>query len=180
MDDVILLSRLQSEKMHINVDNCLPKDIVSYVYHILNAKDRKEGIVIKIVIPLQFQDVVIQADEKMIRQVLTNLLSNALKYTIQGEIEMGYLVQKETIEFYVKDSGIGIPLTEQAKIFDTFYRGEEARSLAIRGNGLGLNISKELVELMGGTISVDSVHKKGSRFYFSVPILTSKPSELVS
>ncbi|MEI6566151.1 MAG: ATP-binding protein [Verrucomicrobiota bacterium] len=180
MDDVILLSRLQSEKMPINIDNCRPGDIVSYVYHIFNTKDLKEGIILKTVITPQFQDVVIQADENRIRQVLANLVSNAIKFTPQGEIEIGYLFQEETIEFYVKDSGIGIPLTEQTKIFDTFYRGEEARSMAIRGNGLGLNISKELVELMRGTISVDSVHKKGTRFYFSIPLIISKPLELVS
>jgi PAS domain S-box-containing protein len=179
-DDVILLSRLQSEKMHINVDNCHPQEMVNYAYHISNTKDIKEGIILKTVIPVQLQDIVILADENMIRQVLVNLASNAIKYTLQGEIEIGYLVHEETIEFYVKDSGIGIPTTEQAKIFDTFYRGEEVLSEAIRGNGLGLSISKELVELMGGTISVDSVHKKGSRFYFSVPLLTSEPSELIS
>lgn len=179
-DDVILLSRLQSEKIPNNVDHCLPKEIVSYVYQIFNTKDIKEGINLKTVIPLQLQDIVIQADENRIRQVLVNLVSNAIRYTLQGEIEIGYLVHEETIEFYVKDSGIGIPTTEQTKIFDTFYRSEEVLNNAIRGNGLGLSISKELVELMGGTISVDSIHKKGSRFYFSVPLLTSKPSELIS
>ena len=178
-DDVILLSRLQSEKIPNNVDHCLPKEIVSYVYQIFNTQVIKEGIKLKTAIPLQLQDIVIQADENKIRQVLANLVSNALKYTLQGEIEIGYLVKEETIEFYVKDSGIGIPTTEQVKIFDTFYRGEEVLSKAIRGNGLGLNISKELVELMGGTISVDSTHKQGSRFYFSVPLLISKSSELI-
>jgi two-component system phosphate regulon sensor histidine kinase PhoR len=78
-------------------------------------------------------------------------------------------VHECVVEFFVADTGMGIPKKELPKIFDNFYRGEQALNYAIRGNGLGLCITKELVELMGGTISVQSEVKQGSKFYFTVP-----------
>ena len=87
---------------------------------------------------------------KKISQVLTNLVSNAIKYTLEGSVELGFDVVDESVEFFVKDTGIGIPEKEHKQIFETFYRGEQALSSAIRGTGLGLCISKELVESLGG------------------------------
>jgi len=105
-----------------------------------------------------------------VRQVLTNLTSNALKYTLEGSIEIGFNLLGDQVEFYVEDTGIGIPEFEQPKIFETFYRCERAISSAIGGSGLGLSISKELVELLGGRIGFTSKPDKGSRFYFTLPL----------
>ena len=101
---------------------------------------------------------------------MTNLISNAVKYTVKGNVEVGYDLHQGFIEFYVKDTGIGISEDEQNLIFDTFYRSEEVISSAIRGTGLGLNIAKELVDLMGGKIGVSSILNKGSHFYFTIPV----------
>jgi CheY-like chemotaxis protein len=121
------------------------------------------------IFPEQYRNLDILSDSNKVRQILTNLVSNAIKYTNQGTIEIGFDLCNEHVEFYVKDTGIGIPEIEQKRIFETFYRGEQAIISAIGGTGLGLSISKELVGLLGGSIGVSSEPNKGSRFYFTIP-----------
>jgi CheY-like chemotaxis protein len=106
--------------------------------------------------------------------VLSGFISNALKYTEQGSIHFGCEQQREGLLFYTKDTGMGIPEAEQQKIFDRFYRGDEAQMKAIRGNGLGLSIAKGLVELMSGELIVQSEPGKGSVFSFSIPVVFSQ------
>ncbi len=170
IDDVILLSRLQSEKMPINSIVFSPYELVTDITLMFNHPDLKKGLDIKANISEQYKNLVIRSDAGKIRQVLTNLTSNAVKYTLEGSIEVGFNLRDKLIEFYVKDTGIGIPEQEKHRIFETFYRGEQAISSAIRGTGLGLNIAKELISLLGGSIGVNSVLRKGSYFYFTIPL----------
>ena len=171
LDDVILLSRLQSEKLPVNISEFKPAAMLNEVYQMFDHPLLSKGIEIRIDSPGELSQVIIWSDEDKLRQVLSNLVANAVKYTFEGHIDIGFRVNQEFIEFFVKDTGIGIPRHEQEKIFNSFYRGRQVVTDAIRGNGLGLNIAKELVELMGGTISVQSKVHKGSRFSFSVPVL---------
>ena len=130
----------------------------------------KNELDITISIPGQYEDLVMHSDAGKIRQVLTNFVANAMKYTIEGSVRLGFDLQNGFVEFYVTDTGIGIPEKEQQKIFESFYRSEQAISSAIEGTGLGLSIAKELVELMGGEIGVSSEPNEGSRFFFSIPL----------
>lgn len=175
IDEVILLSRLQSEKMSITYAGFSPAESIRDIFSMFGLRELKKGIELKMNIPGEHKDLKILTDGNKIRQVLTNLVSNAIKFTPKGIIEFGFAVEKEYIEYYVKDTGYGIPEKEQHRIFDTFYRGEQAISSAIGGTGLGLSISKELVELLGGTIGLTSEPNNGSRFYFTIPIKTLKP-----
>jgi CheY-like chemotaxis protein len=174
IDDVIHLSRLQSEKMAVNNTSFKPAILVTDVYRMFNLPSINERIEIIIHIPGQYNEFIMQSDADKITQVLTNLVSNAVKYTPAGSVEIGFDLLPGNIEFYVKDTGIGIPEQEQQYIFETFYRSERAISSAIRGTGLGLSISKELVSLLGGKLGVSSVPNKGSRFYFTVPFVSSE------
>lgn len=170
IDDVIQMSRLQSEKLPLNIRGFKPSELVSDVYQMFNLPDFKKGIDLMVYIPSQHSNLTVRSDKDKIRQVLTNFMSNALRYTFIGSVELGFVMQNGDIEFYVKDTGIGIPGHEQQRIFDTFYRGEQAISLAIGGTGLGLKIAKELVELLGGQIGVNSEQGKGARFFFRIPV----------
>ncbi len=111
----------------------------------------------------------IKTDGDRIRQIICNLLNNALKFTKEGEIEFGYTIKKKSIEFYVKDSGIGISMEYHHDVFQIFRQIGENNNRADGSNGLGLAVSKALVEKLGGTISVDSEPGKGSLFIFSIP-----------
>ncbi|MFL5762823.1 MAG: ATP-binding protein [Bacteroidia bacterium] len=109
-------------------------------------------------------------DPTRLQQVFNNLLSNALKFTNEGEIEFGVKLKDiETLQFYVKDSGIGIREKDHSKIFEMFGQADASSTREHGGSGLGLTISKKLIEKMGGKIWVESLKGKGSTFYFELP-----------
>lgn len=112
------------------------------------------------------------ADKERVHQVFNNLISNALKFTSEGHIEVGYQapVHGEVV-FYVKDSGIGIAKEHQALIFKRFRQVETELTVQFGGNGLGLAITKHLVELMDGRIWVDSKLGHGATFFFTLPLV---------
>jgi CheY-like chemotaxis protein len=101
--------------------------------------------------------------------ILTNLIKNAVKYSDAGSINFGYDKKDNFLEFYVKDTGIGIPVHRQVAIFDRFVQADIADTQARQGAGLGLSISKAYVEMLGGKIWVQSEEGKGSTFYFTLP-----------
>jgi PAS domain S-box-containing protein len=168
IDDIILLSRLQSEKMPVIQAFFNLSELMTEVYQMFSLKETKKGLNMEVQIP--DRDLIIQADANKIRQILIILVSNAVKYTFEGTVTLGFRMKEGFIEFFVEDTGMGIPEHDQKKIFETFFRSERALALAIGGNGLGLNIAKELTELMGGSIGVRSEVGKGSRFSFTIPV----------
>jgi two-component system phosphate regulon sensor histidine kinase PhoR len=110
------------------------------------------------------------ADPRILEQILTNLLDNAIKYTEPGgEVEVKIRASKDRTRISVSDTGIGIPLEDRARIFERFYRVDKARSRSAGGTGLGLSIVRHLVQRLGGEISVDSRLGEGTTFLFSVP-----------
>jgi PAS domain S-box-containing protein len=118
------------------------------------------------------KDLVIKSDEVRLKQLMTNLLSNALKFTDKGNISFGYSLDKPgTIRFFVKDQGVGISKSAQRTLFQRFRQTQEGRKDKYKGTGLGLAISKGIVELMEGRIGVNSAPGKGSEFYFLLPLV---------
>lgn len=111
----------------------------------------------------------IYTDKTKVTQILTNLISNAIKFTHEGYVEFGYNLKNNELEFYVKDTGIGIKPELQEKIFERFIQVEMGLTRRYGGNGLGLAISKGFVELLGGKFWLHSEIEKGSTFYFSIP-----------
>ncbi len=111
----------------------------------------------------------IETDQVKFTSILSNLIKNAIKYTDEGQISIGYQKTINQVEFYVKDTGIGIPKHRQQAIFDRFIQADIADKRAFQGSGLGLSISKSYVEMLGGTIRVESQEGKGSVFYFTLP-----------
>ena len=109
----------------------------------------------------------VSGDWNRIIQIISNLLSNAAKFTPKGEIHFGYREKEDFVEFYVKDSGIGIPAERVATIFQRFGKINDF----VQGTGLGLTLCRMLVEKMGGRIWLRSQEGKGSRFYFTLPLI---------
>jgi signal transduction histidine kinase/ligand-binding sensor domain-containing protein len=116
------------------------------------------------------QNLMLNNDAHRFRQIMVNLLSNAFKYSEKGVIRYGYEVYETEVQFYVKDDGIGIDHQEQENIFMHFYKSNKNKSKLYRGTGIGLAICKNLVTQMGGKIWVESEWKKGSTFYFTLPL----------
>lgn len=113
----------------------------------------------------------IYSDESKLFQILTNLINNAIKFTMSGSIDFGYEIKGEIVQFYVKDTGIGITPEFHEIIFDKFTQADLSISRGFEGAGLGLAICKGLVELIGGKIWVESELNVGSTFYFSIPYI---------
>ena len=133
----------------------------------------KSGSVhIKKYIPESFGDIDIMTDEVRLKQVMTNLINNALKFTDQGEIKFGYDVDlgKGLIRFFVSDTGIGISSENQKNIFDRFKQTPEGAKSFYKGTGLGLAISKGIVEILGGSVGLSSGEDLGTEFYFNLPL----------
>jgi PAS domain S-box-containing protein len=112
----------------------------------------------------------IKTDGNRIKQIICNLLNNAIKFTKTGEIQFGYILKEKFIEFFVSDSGIGIAPEDQVNIFKRFNQIAPVKKELYGGNGLGLAIAKALVEKLGGSIRVHSETGKGSKFAFTIPL----------
>lgn len=113
----------------------------------------------------------LKTDPKLLREILANLFSNAVKYTPNaGSINISVKKDDENFIFEIKDSGIGIPQSEQGRIFNKFFRAENAKEIHIEGTGLGLYTVKSMIEALGGRIWFESEEEKGTTFYFTIPI----------
>lgn len=131
----------------------------------------------KVVRPLYY----VQADQERLREVITNLFDNAVKYTETGKVTIGLTGNKDVVQFYVRDTGNGIPKEDIPHLFQKFYRVDNSATRTIGGTGLGLFISRKIVELYEGRIWVTSEFGKGSTFYINLPrIDTQRAQELRS
>jgi len=129
-------------------------------------------VVLRLAAPLDMTEV--RADPPRLEQVLVNLIHNAVKFTSPGgEVVLSAQTESNLVRFSVRDTGVGIPADDLERIFERFYKADRARSGG--GTGLGLSISRHLVEAHGGKIWAESMEGRGSTFYFTIPIASSKP-----
>lgn len=122
----------------------------------------------------KYKDLIIVTDHKRFKQILIHLIKNALKYTKEGSIEIGFSIIQNAIKFYVKDTGIGIAKDKQEIIFNLFRQLDDSHTREFEGVGIGLSIAKSLCENLGGKMSLESELNRGSTFYFTIPYETEK------
>jgi signal transduction histidine kinase len=167
--NVLTISSLETKQEKVTVE---PVCINAILVEILtDSKQQSINRSISLYAKQQLNDTLSEVftDKTKITQILANLLSNAFKFTHEGFIEFGYTLKNTELEFYVKDSGIGIDEEVQRRIFERFRQADENINRTYGGTGLGLSISKAFVELLGGEIRVVSELGKGSTFYFTIP-----------
>lgn len=173
ISDIIDISKLDSGQIEIMKEKCNLNQLLKRLQNQFTIEvDSKVSIKYHTTLPDDKS--VIIADNTRLTQILINLIVNALKFTDKGSVEIGYQVKDQFIEFYVKDTGVGISEKSQKHIFDRFRQAEESKSKNKSGTGLGLSISKGLVNLFGGKIWVESEMNKGSVFYFTIPYKVEK------
>jgi PAS domain S-box-containing protein len=175
ISEIIDISKIESGMMEVSLDEVNVNRKIDFVFDLLKM-DADEKSIQLICNRSAFSDFYIVTDRDKLYAILTNLVKNAIKYTNEGTIEFGYTVKNETLEFFVKDTGIGIPIDRQSAIFDRFVQVDIANIKARQGAGLGLAISKAFVELLGGEIWLESQEGIGSSFYFSLPFCTKDNS----
>ena len=179
VNNVLDISKIQTGQFKIEqkpiLINSLFSDLHNFFLPVANAKN--------ISLNFHFPDdetETIFSDQAKLTQILTNLISNAVKFTKAGSIDCGFKIKDDLVQLYVKDTGVGIPDELYNRIFNQFVQSEQSSTNDIDGAGLGLSIAKGLVELLGGKIWVESVVDKGSTFYFTLPyspIAAASPSD---
>jgi signal transduction histidine kinase len=159
--------------MEVNLCKVNINEKIEHVFKLLNPEADKKNISLSFENGLSFYNAYIKTDGDKLYAILTNLVKNAIKYTNKGLIKFGYNVVEtihgSSLQFFVKDTGIGIPPHRQEAIFDRFVQADIADLEARQGAGLGLSITKYYVEMLGGRIWLESEHQKGSTFYFTLP-----------
>jgi PAS domain S-box-containing protein len=180
INDIIDASKVEAGQLTIvNISfrlHALLKSIKSF-YDNEKLFEQREAVEIVLSLPNEYNEIEIKSDEGRLEQVLTNLLSNALKFTEKGKIEFGYTIKEDFLEFFVKDTGIGIDESKHKRIFDRFKQVEANLLHSQAGAGLGLAISKGIVELLDGKIWVESSLGKGTTFKFLIPFVKSTFNE---
>jgi PAS domain S-box-containing protein len=181
INDIIDISKIEAGLMKLDINESNVNEQIGYIYTFFKPEAESKGISLSFKIPLPEKEAIINTDHEKVYAILTNLVKNAIKYTEEGSIELGYILKRDTkpgeLEFYVKDTGIGIPENRQEAIFDRFIQADIANEKAHQGAGLGLAITKTYVEMLGGRIWVESVEGKGSTFYFTLPCNTEPAAE---
>lgn len=174
IDDIIDLSKIEAGQLALNMQQVNIDDLIFDLYTFFNEikyKQEKEHISFRILNLNDDENNLFYTDGNRVRQVLSNLIGNALKFTEKGTVEFGYvnMVEGRKIRFYVKDTGIGIPPDKMDIIFERFRQVEEGSTRKYGGTGIGLFISKHLVKMLGGELWVESEIEKGSTFFFELP-----------
>ncbi|MCR5581732.1 MAG: response regulator [Pseudobutyrivibrio sp.] len=181
INDILDITKIESGKMGIVKGEY---DFMSLMHDVLNnvvLRAKEKGLDIKLRIASDIPSFML-GDDIRIKQVLTNVITNAVKYTQEGYIEIGASCAKSIgnfveITFYVKDTGIGIKQEDLKRMFESFERLEVNRNRNIEGAGLGMTITQNLLKMMGSQLNVDSVYGEGSNFYFTITqeVVDSEP-----
>jgi PAS domain S-box-containing protein len=167
IDDIVLYSQLQSRQLSLYQKQFDVNILLANIKHSFNIPEFQKGVEF-VIETYSNQPIIVSSDYEKLWQVYSNLISNAYKYTNKGTITFGIKLIDGEQHFFVRDTGMGIPQHEIPKIFDRFYRASNVNKGVIGGTGLGLSIVKELIELLGGKIGVESTDGNGSEFYFSL------------
>jgi len=171
VNDVMDISKIENNQIEINniainINDCLD-DVINI--NIQDAIDKKLEIITDK--SLDYDNSFVFADDTKLHQILSNLFDNAIKFTEKGSVTLGYEIKGNFIEFFVKDTGIGIAPEFHDLIFDRFSQAKKEKGDLYRGTGLGLSISKGFVEKMGGEIWLHSAVNEGTVFYFTIPYM---------
>ncbi len=169
IDDILEISTLETkqEKL-VETEFCL-NDLLMELFSIFNLKSKERNIPLYLKKQLSDSQSYLISDKTKLSKIISNLLENALKFTNEGFVEFGYTVENDLLKIYVSDTGVGIDPKNHDLIFVRFSQEDKEISSKHGGLGLGLSISKENAELLGGVITLESEKGKGSTFFVSIP-----------
>lgn len=174
INDILDISKIQSGELKIKQKSMPINKFLMDIIKEYSLKFQYKEVEFRFISPDTTNEVSVLCDPERLLQVVNNLLSNAVKFTAQGYIQISYQLTPGYVQFQVKDTGIGIAPENHVNIFDRFRQVENSSTRKYGGNGLGLAISRKLIELMGGQIWVESLQGVGSSFYFTLPLANNK------
>ncbi|MFA7459147.1 MAG: ATP-binding protein, partial [Bacteroidales bacterium] len=182
VNDIIDISRIEAGELKMSKAPCelhkILKETETLFEQLKHARG-KQNLKIRLNLSGKDEALFIVTDPDRLKQILINLIGNALKFTETGGVDFGYELENDRLKFYVSDTGIGMSEDDLKLVFERFKRTEQAHK-KYEGTGLGLAITKGLLDLLGGDISVHSEVGRGSVFTFTIPYEPSKPEQVKS
>ena len=169
INNIICISKVESKQVEVIISETNMNEMLDFISDFFKIEIEQKGLQIIINKKLPTKRALVKTDKEKVYAILTNLTKNAIKFTSQGYVEIGCVRKGTYVEFFVKDTGVGIRQDQKEVIFERFRQGSELLTRNYEGAGLGLSISKAYVEMLDGTIRVESEIGKGSIFYFTIP-----------
>jgi hypothetical protein len=169
INDLIDISKIEAGQMKLSFAKTNLNEVIDYQQTFFKPEASSKNIELTTSKTLPSVQASIETDREKLMAVLTNLIKNAIKFTNEGNITFGYNLKGNMVEFYVQDTGVGIPKEQQKAVFERFVHADLSLSKPYQGAGLGLSITKAYVHMMGGKIWVRSKEEEGSVFYFTIP-----------
>lgn len=174
INDIISISRIEAQQTEVLIATTNINEQLEYIYSFFKLEATQKKLHLSVRKGLPNNKAIVSTDREKVYAILTNLVKNAIKFTSSGFVEFGYEVRNGLLEFFVKDSGIGIANEQKEILFERFRQGNNSLNRNYEGSGLGLAISKAYVEQLGGEIWVKSALGQGSTFYFTLLDLGEK------
>ena len=169
INDIIDISKIEAGAVKLNLSLTNINEQIEFIYTFFRPEVEGKGMIFSFRNSLPTKESIIYTDREKVYAIFSNLIKNAIKYSKHGSIEFGYQKAGDFLEFYIKDTGIGIKKDRQEAIFERFIQADIKDRNATQGAGLGLAITKAYVEMLGGKIWVESEKDIGSTFYFTLP-----------
>ncbi len=179
VNDIVEISKIEAGLVHVVTNETDLNERVDELVNFFLPEAEKKGLKLYIEELLPAEQTSLSTDRNKLDSILTNLIKNAIKYTGSGSIKVGCRAKDSNIEFYVQDTGIGIPKDRLEAIFERFIQADIHDTRLFEGSGLGLAISKSYVEMLGGKIWVESREKQGSVFYFTLPFTGNETDQQI-
>lgn len=172
VEDLLEVSRIEQGRVLIEKGEIVLNDFIAEICNEMSLKASEKGLSLKFINIQPENKIKIESDRDKLKQVIVNLIGNSIKYTMKGGIEIGIALEtKNFVSIYVKDTGIGISAQDQEKLFSKFFRVASSETAKISGTGLGLWITKKIIELLGGKIYIESIKGQGSKFTVLLPMI---------
>lgn len=169
INDIIDISKIEAGQMDTTISQVNINQQLSFILQFFMPEAKAKGLKLSANLTLPDDKALFYTDLDKFNAIITNLVKNAIKYTLKGSVSFGYEFVKNQLQLYVTDTGIGIPKDRQNAIFDRFVQADIADKMALEGSGLGLTISRAFVEMLGGSISLESQEGVGSKFTVHLP-----------
>ena len=169
INNIIDVSKLESGLEKVRIKKVDIRSIMTELQNFFAPEAAKKGLLLTFEDQKPYGVQQFYSDEYKLNSILTNLIKNAIKFTDQGYIEISYATTTDKVEFWVKDTGMGIPANKIESVFDQFVQADLSHSRGYEGSGLGLSISKGYIDLLNGEINIESEEGKGTSFHISIP-----------
>ena len=173
VNDLLDVSRIEQKRLKLEINQFELTTLITEVVQQLQSQATQKGLALTY--EAQNLRPFIAADPGKVKQVFVNLIGNAIKYTPKGSVEVSHELEGNTVKTLIKDTGVGIPAQELPTLFEKFHRVQNEKTRQIRGTGLGLWITKQLVEMMKGKIFIESIENTGTKVIVVFPLIQQNP-----